>query len=1080
MLLFALFLPLTALADDAKKLPYLYGFENNSLTAEGWTTVDCINNSKILDVYPNSGSYHFVFDKTSSAQYLISPEIDSGGLDYFMTYYCNCWNANSFQFQVGYSTTTNALSAFTWEDVSSKEPNWTQYKAEIPSNAKYVAIKNSANQIILLDDFFFAVSGCIPPESLTVDDITDQTVTLTWTAPSTTLTVIGYAYQIAQHSDSWGTDTEVMDPALTSVTFDNLQPNTSYDFRIKTLYKEAESFDYTSITFLTDCSGSVSLPLYEDFENGLGCWRVVNGHVRTGIDAPYEQSNAFSFIGNAPQYLISPRLDCPADIMVSLKYCVSDTSMPKSFQVGYSTTTNDISAFNWDTEVTGTVWDYKEYKKLFPAGTTYIAVKYTSNSTGYLYIDDLGIYIDGVLPPAQMSASTITAKNVSLTWDAAEGATGYAYQYKKVDESTWSDEITTTATSAAINGLKSDTDYEARVRSICGNNASIYTTTRFTTHTALPYEMGFESGYGRWKMVDCNFNEYDILNDILGTGRRTQAAHESSVGFQFSLKGTTPQYLISPRFDDDKAITLSFYYRIPTNISETIYVGYSTTTDDKDAFTFGDAITVSSSNWTKYENKFPAGARFFAIKYTSNIYMMYIDDISFEEYSAYAKPTTLGYNTVSETEATMVWNVPNGATGFVYQYKKASDAEWSAEATLNTNLVVLSGLTPNTHYIFRVKTLYGNNASTYATYSFQTDANMVNLPYTDSFENGMGGWRMIDCDGTTNILKTSGSHSGSYCFSFFDSDQNQLLLSPHFAGGAPMKVSFYCQNYENYPGTFTVGYTSSKNDNIIWPNYSLSATSGKWTLYEAIIPAEAQYVVINCCEDGSILYLDDFCISYVPATITFSEEGYSTYYNSKQDAVLPAGMKAYIVTASENGTTLTYQTIADGDTWNNRTVPAGTAVMLQTAASTTTQNISVPLASPTAAAITQTNLLQGSDVAKTTTGEGKHYKLSYGASNGANANTLGWYWGATDGAAFTSGAHKAWLALPTSYATRQFIGLPDADSETGLNEELRVKSEECNAVYDLSGRKINSQFSILNSQLPKGIYIKNGRKEVIK
>ena len=145
-------MPLTALADDAKKLPYLYGFENNSLTAEGWTAVDCIKNSKISDVAPNSGSYYFVFDETSSAQYLISPEIDSEGLDYFMTYYCYRWNANSFQ--VGYSTTTNALSAFTWEDVSSKESHWTQYKAEIPSNVKYVAIKNSANQIILLDDFF--------------------------------------------------------------------------------------------------------------------------------------------------------------------------------------------------------------------------------------------------------------------------------------------------------------------------------------------------------------------------------------------------------------------------------------------------------------------------------------------------------------------------------------------------------------------------------------------------------------------------------------------------------------------------------------------------------------------------------------------------------------------------------------------------------------------------------------------------------------------------------------------------------------------------------------------------------------
>ena len=53
------------------------------------------------------------------------------------------------------------------------------------------------------------------------------------------------------------------------------------------------------------------------------------------------------------------------------------------------------------------------------------------------------------------------------------------------------------------------------------------------------------------------------------------------------------------------------------------------------------------------------------------------------------------------------------------------------------------------------------------------------------------------------------------------------------------------------------------------------------------------------------------------------------------------------------------------------------------------------------------------------------------------------------------------------------------NNETSLNEELRAKNEEyADAVYDLSGRKVNSQFSILNSQLKKGVYIVNGKKVV--
>ena len=53
------------------------------------------------------------------------------------------------------------------------------------------------------------------------------------------------------------------------------------------------------------------------------------------------------------------------------------------------------------------------------------------------------------------------------------------------------------------------------------------------------------------------------------------------------------------------------------------------------------------------------------------------------------------------------------------------------------------------------------------------------------------------------------------------------------------------------------------------------------------------------------------------------------------------------------------------------------------------------------------------------------------------------------------------------------------DEETSINEASVMKNEgSAKAVYDLSGRKINSQFSTLNSQLPKGIYIVNGKKVV--
>ena len=150
---------------------------------------------------------------------------------------------------------------------------------------------------------------------------------------------------------------------------------------------------------------TVTLPFTEDFENGIGFWQVLSGdETYTGIWDVYKQTKAFAFWGNGPQYLITPRIDCPAEIKVTLYYAINNKDYPKSFQVGYSTSTNDPSAFTWDDEVTATVFDYKKYEHTFPAGTTYVAVKYTSNSYWFLYIDDFSIFVDGVLPPAQLSA----------------------------------------------------------------------------------------------------------------------------------------------------------------------------------------------------------------------------------------------------------------------------------------------------------------------------------------------------------------------------------------------------------------------------------------------------------------------------------------------------------------------------------------------------------------------------------------------------------------------------------------------------------------------------------------------------
>ena len=219
--------------------------------------------------------------------------------------------------------------------------------------------------------------------------------------------------------------------------------------------------------------------------------------------------------------------------------------------------------------------------------------------------------------------------------------------------------------------------------------------------------------------------------------------------------------------------------------------------------------------------------------------------------------------------------------------------------------------------------------------------------------------------------------------------------------------------------------------------------------------------VNTSCDDGVTAWSGTSTFTtWGVENINFAAEGYATYYNSKRDVILPAGMKAHVVTAG--GATLTYAEVADGDEENN-VVPAGTAMLLQVEPG---QTPPIYLAKPSVAAYAGTNLLHGSDVDNTETfGGAPYYKLTYSNNN----DNFGWYWGADNGEAFSSPAHKAWLALGSSGAP-SFLGLPDWDT-TGI-VPVSVNPED-GEWYTLQGMKVGKK------PTTAGVYIHNGRKVLI-
>ena len=139
-----------------------------------------------------------------------------------------------------------------------------------------------------------------------------------------------------------------------------------------------------------------SLPFTEGFENGIGSWTMSNCHSSTGVTTTssyvHEGSAAFAFhwYTQPPQYLISPELaGAEEGLDVEFFYYATSSYYDETFQVGYSTTTNDVNSFTFEDEVTATYADgWGTYTTSFPAGTKYVAVKCTSNDAFYLSVDD--------------------------------------------------------------------------------------------------------------------------------------------------------------------------------------------------------------------------------------------------------------------------------------------------------------------------------------------------------------------------------------------------------------------------------------------------------------------------------------------------------------------------------------------------------------------------------------------------------------------------------------------------------------------------------------------------------------------
>ena len=311
--------------------------------------------------------------------------------------------------------------------------------------------------------------------------------------------------------------------------------------------------------------------------------------------------------------------------------------------------------------------------------------------------------------------------------------------------------------------------------------------------------------------------------------------------------------------------------------------------------------------------------------------------------------------------------------------------------------------------------------------------------------------------------------------------QTETLLTTITATGKE-QASYSTANVATVSFSYTAGGSSAYLANWGWWGYGWSATVNAaegYTITKCIFyddanrkatDSEAPFVVETTEEDKTpringtpidggnnqskgIKKIEVY--GYVTPTTNEGATGeyWATYYNGTESYTADANTTVYQA-AVNSGKTAVVLTEVTG-----REIPAGKGVVLKSSAATIT------LTPTTTTQTLEGNELTGVDAA--TAAPSNAYCLSKETTGSARGVGFYTYTG-------TIPAHRAYLVVAGGPSlTRGFLGFGDDDNTTGISLPEAVVIENDGPIYDLSGRRIIGQPQ-------KGIYVKNGKKFVIK
>ena len=459
-------------------------------------------------VHTGNGSASLYGGNSLMSDYLMTPIITLSGNER-ISFWAKCNNMNVYPENVWVKAyNVNLKGDITSFTDTSLFINISSIDSTLPTTWKYYEFPltnlvgdyrivfgrdNNIGYYFHLDDVLIdSMPKCIKPSSLSITNIQNNQVDLSWTKGKNTDSRWQIEYR-QQGTSSW----TVISTNDTNYTIQNLLSNTAYEVIIYTdCFADGLSIG-TSSNFRTLCNNVISvLPWSEDFDTYISgnssfpdCW------IRNTLQTDRPNIMSGGYVGNCLYYYVSgtgiyamailPEFDqsIPLNtLQLDFKFKSGGGANGDSLRIGVM---SDTSASSWVQieSISGpTSWnDYHIDLSSYTGNGKFIAFKVESDpSFGYAraYLDNLVISTNVVCnAPTNVVANNIATTSADISWTA--GGTESSWQIK---EGSSGAPVDLTNNQYQATGLTPNTAYTFYVRSNCTNGVySSWVAVNFTT-----------------------------------------------------------------------------------------------------------------------------------------------------------------------------------------------------------------------------------------------------------------------------------------------------------------------------------------------------------------------------------------------------------------------------------------------------------------------------------------------------------------------------------------------------------------------------------------------------------------------